>query len=186
MLLIVGLGNPGPAYEVTRHNVGFMLADRLSERCSISFSPSPSALWGRGRVFGQEAVVIKPLTYMNLSGRAVREFRDAYSVDTESIIVAYDDCDLPFGRLRIRKNGGSGGHRGINSIIEHLGSQNFPRIRLGIGRPLEGDIVDYVLSPFSEEETATLDDMLQRGVSSIEAMVSRGLDYAMNSFNASK
>lgn len=186
MLLIVGLGNPGPAYETTRHNVGFMLVDRLSERCSIEFTRSPSALWGRGRVFGQDAVLLKPQTYMNLSGKAVAEFKAAFSVETGSIIAAYDDCDLPLGRLRLRKDGGSGGHRGINSIIEHIGSRDFSRIRLGIGRPAGGDMVEYVLTPFSEDETVALDDMLTRGVSSIEALVARGMDYAMNSFNSSK
>ncbi len=186
MLLIVGLGNPGPAYEITRHNVGFMLVDRLSDRCSIKFTRSPSALWGRGRVFGQDAVLLKPQTFMNLSGKAVAEFKAAFSVDTGSIIAAYDDCDLPLGRLRLRKDGGSGGHRGINSIIEHIDSRDFPRIRLGIGRPIDGDIIDYVLAPFSEDETGALDDMLTRGVSSIEALVARGMDYAMNSFNSSK
>lgn len=184
MLLIVGLGNPGPAYEVTRHNVGFMLVDRLSDSCAITFERGFRALWGRGRVFARDAVLIKPQTYMNLSGRAVAEFIDAFSVDIGSIIVAYDDCDLPLGRIRIRKDGGSGGHRGINSIIEHTGSNDFPRIRLGIGRPLDGNIADYVLTPFSEGETGTLDDMLTRGVASIEALVSRGIDYAMNSFNS--
>ena len=186
MLLIVGLGNPGPAYETTRHNVGFMLVDRLSDICSIEFTRTPSALWGRGRVFGQDAVLLKPQTYMNRSGHAVSEFKAAFPVDTGSIIAAYDDCDLPLGRLRLRKDGGSGGHRGIDSIIEHIGSRNFPRIRLGIGRPLDGDIVDYVLAPFTEDETGALDDMLTRGVSAVEALLTRGIDYAMNCFNSSK
>lgn len=186
MFLIVGLGNPGPAYEVTRHNAGFLLLDRLAEKCSIDLERSQTAHWGRGRVFGKDSVLLKPQTYMNLSGRAVAEFKKAFSVETDSIIVAYDDCDLPLGRLRIRKDGGSGGHRGINSIIEHLGGNGFPRIRLGVGRPSVGSLVDYVLSPFAEEETEGLDGMLDRGVSSIEAILSRGLDHAMNSFNSFK
>ena len=184
MFLIVGLGNPGPAYEVTRHNAGFLLLDRLAERCSITLESAKNAIWGRGRVFGKDSVLLKPQTFMNLSGHAVAEFMKAYSVETDSILVAYDDCDLPMGRLRIRKDGGSGGHKGINSIVEHIGGSGFPRIRLGVGRPAAGSLVDYVLSPFAEEETEALDAMLDRGVASIEAVLSRGLDHAMNSFNS--
>jgi len=164
-----------------------MLIDRLSERCSIEFRRSASALWATGTVFGVEAVLVKPQTYMNLSGKAVAEFKAAFSVDTGSIIAVYDDCDLPAGRLRLRSSGGSGGHRGIGSIIEHIGGTEFLRIRLGIGRPVSDEsLADYVLAPFTDEEAPVVDDMLTRGVSSIEALVTRGIDYAMNSFNSSK
>lgn len=185
MLLIVGLGNPGKAYEDTRHNIGFMLVDRVAEACGIKFKASGRAHWGEGLVAGKKAVLIKPQTFMNLCGEAVAEFSRACSVEPASIIAAYDDCDLPFGRIRLRKGGGSGGHRGISSIINHLGTTEFPRVRLGVGRPQDGNIVDYVLNPFTPEESLKLEEILKRGVDSIETMVAMGIEYAMNRFNAS-
>ncbi|MFQ5736602.1 MAG: aminoacyl-tRNA hydrolase [Thermodesulfobacteriota bacterium] len=188
MFLIVGLGNPGPRYEITRHNAGFMLVDRLAGAGGTPrFKRSRTSLWTEATVAGKEAVLAKPQTFMNLSGEAVAELKEVLQVPVESIIVAYDDCDLPFGRLRLRKNGGSGGHRGIDSIIQSLGSRDFLRVRLGIGRPsppASGDTVSYVLASFSEQEAHGLDRMLERGAASVEAIVAEGIDAAMNKFNS--
>lgn len=184
MLLIVGLGNPGAKYHNTRHNIGFMLADRLAVKHGIRFAQAEKAFWGKGVISGKEALIIKPQTFMNLSGEAVKRFADAYCVPPESIIIAYDDLDLPPGRLRLRKNGGGGGHRGMASVISLLGTQDFPRVRLGIGRPVVGDIVDYVLSPFDADELVAVEELLGRAVESVEAVACEGIEAAMNRFNS--
>jgi len=194
LLLIVGLGNPGKKYETTRHNVGFMFVDRLSRSSGIRCNNLASdALWGQGVIAGEEVVLLKPLTFVNLSGVPVREFTSELSLPVESVIVVYDDCDLPAGKVRIRKNGGSGGHRGVESVIMSLGSVEFPRIRLGIGRPAGGagggegaggDLRDYVLSPFDADEVDRIDEMLTRAVSAVEVLITEGLQSAMNRFNA--
>ncbi|GMR04693.1 MAG: aminoacyl-tRNA hydrolase [Thermodesulfobacteriota bacterium] len=184
MLLIAGLGNPGPRYELTRHNVGFMLIDRLSSVYNIRCGHSTGkALWGRGLVAGREVVLIKPMTFVNLSGEAVEDFLSEFRVPIESLVVVYDDCYLPLGRIRIRPAGGGGGHKGVDSIIRCLGSDAFPRIRLGIGRPMKEDLADYVLSPFTPEEMEVVDGMLERAVSSIEVLATEGIAGAMNKFN---
>ncbi len=184
MLLIVGLGNPGREYERTRHNAGFMLVDLLANDAGIKLDKKGKGVWGKGRIAGQEVVLLKPQTFMNLSGEAVQEVRAFYKVQTGSMIVAYDDCDLPLGKLRIRKDGGSGGHRGVNSIITALGSKDFPRIRLGVGRPPHGDTANYVLSPFTKDEQPALDEMLCRGKESVDVFITGGIDQAMNMFNS--
>ena len=185
MLLVVGLGNPGKRYEDTRHNVGFMLIDKLSRSYGIRCdAPAPGALWGRGVIAGHDVVLVKPMTFVNLSGTAVGDIRSSLSLSVESIIVAYDDCDLPLGRIRIRKGGGSGGHRGVESIMSSLASSSFPRIRLGIGRPGAGELRDYVLNPFTPEEAGVVDEMLVRAASSIEVIITEGVESAMNRFNA--
>lgn len=162
-----------------------MLVDRLSSSWDIKLKRSGKALWGAGSVSGKEIVLIKPQTYMNLSGEAVIELMAGFPVPISSILAAYDDCDLPLGKLRIRKNGGSGGHRGVESIIRHLSSKDFPRLRLGVGRPVQedADIVDFVLSPFSEAEKELVDEMLERAAASIKTFLDEGIDSAMNKFN---
>lgn len=183
MFSIVGLGNPGGRYESTRHNVGFMLADRLADSCGIRFRAAGKSVYGEGMISGNTVVIVKPQTYMNRSGDALRELIARGIIEASGVIAAYDDCDLPLGRLRIRKNGGSGGHRGVASIIEALGTKEFPRIRLGIGRPA-GDTADYVLSPFSPEEEAPVREMLAKAQEALAAIITEGLDAAMNRFNA--
>ncbi len=185
MFLIAGLGNPGSRYISTRHNIGFMVVDRVAEKEAIRLdSEGYYSVWGRGNIAGHDVVIAKPLTFMNLSGRAVAALSRAFSIPPESIIVVCDDCDLPLGRLRIRKRGGSGGHRGLESIIDHLGSTDFPRVRVGVGRPPEGDLTHYVLSPFKKEEAELLDDVIERAALSIRAVIEHGIEYSMNRFNA--
>ncbi len=184
MLLIVGLGNPGRDYEGTRHNAGFMLLDRIASRHKIRFSRAARALSGRGALAGQEAVLLKPQSFMNLSGQAVREAAEAFSIEPATIIVAYDDCDLPLGKIRLRRGGGSGGHKGVASVIERIGTREFKRVRLGVGRPPDGDTVEYVLSPFGAGDKEALESMLDRGAEAVEALIAEGIDSAMNRFNA--
>lgn len=187
MLLIVGLGNPGAEYEATRHNAGFMLIDRMAGARSCRFKRAGRALWTKAVISGREAVLAKPQTFMNLSGEAVAELKDAFGVDICDLTVAYDDLDLPLGRIRLRRGGGSGGHRGIESIIQCLGSRDFQRLRLGIGRPSppsSEDTVSYVLSPFSPDQSHGLGKMLDAGEQSIEAIAAEGIGAAMNRFNS--
>lgn len=184
MLLIVGLGNPGNEYEETRHNAGFMLVDLLCREHSIRLKKGGKGLWGEGRIAGEDVILLKPMTYMNLSGLAVAEVLARQPLSPESIIAAFDDCDLPLGKVRIRKGGGSGGHRGLASLIENIGTREFPRIRLGVGRPPAGDIVDYVLSPFGPGERHTVEEMLERAKEALDSIITSGIEQAMNRFNA--
>jgi len=151
--LIVGLGNPGRKYADNRHNVGFQCLDRLAEAWGLSFSRQKhKALLAQGQIAGLKVILAKPHTFMNLSGEAMERMARFYKVPPENILVIYDDLDLPVGRIRLRPEGGSGGHKGMQSIIEHLGSNGFPRLRVGIGRPTHGDPVDYVLGDFTLDE----------------------------------
>ncbi|MBE7415383.1 MAG: aminoacyl-tRNA hydrolase [Deltaproteobacteria bacterium] len=183
MTLIIGLGNPGGEYALTRHNAGFMLVDMLSAEYGIGLSVKGKGLRGSGRIAGEEVTLLKPLTYMNRSGHAVSEFIQASPLGPEKIIVVFDDCDLPLGKIRIRGGGGSGGHKGLASIIEALGTRDIPRIRLGVGRPDEGDVVDFVLSPFQPSELPVVDEMLGRARDAVESMIACGIAQAMNKHN---
>jgi len=184
--VIVGLGNPGRQYELTRHNVGFMAVDRLAKRWNIAIRQEKHrALIGEGLTPGGERVaLIKPMTFMNLSGEAVRSFLDYRKVSVDDLLVIYDDMDTPFGKLRLRYKGSAGGHNGIRSIIGRLGTEQFRRIRVGISRPPAGvDPVDYVLSPFHAEERAALEELLERVCDAAEAAVDGPFEKAMARFN---
>lgn len=186
MYLIAGLGNPGKVYEATRHNAGFLLVDWLAEAHNIRFKKSGLSQWAEAVISGADVVIVKPQTFMNRSGEAVAELRERYGVPIESILVAYDDCDLLPGRIRVRKGGSTGGHRGIESLASCVGGTEFLRIRLGVGRPAGGEetLVDYVLTPFGDEELKTLNDMLKRGGACIETILTDGVEAAMNRFNS--
>jgi len=184
--LIVGLGNPGRKYAGHRHNVGFQCLDRLAEAWGLSFSRRKhKALLAQGQIAGLKAILAKPQTFMNLSGQAVERMAHFYKVLPENILVIYDDLDLPVGRIRLRPEGGSGGHKGMKSIIEHLGSNGFPRLRVGIGRPTHGDPVDYVLGDFTLDEQIAIDDAYERVVSAVELWLAEGIAAAMNRYNLS-
>lgn len=185
MFLIVGLGNPGAEYEDTRHNVGFMLADRAASVYGGRFKRGGRSLYAQTEIAGQDVIIVKPQTYMNLSGDSVIEFVRAHGIEASKVIAAYDDCDLPLGRVRVRPGGGSGGHRGVKSLAERLGTNEFPRVRLGIGRPPQGvEVADYVLSPFRKDEMEALEEILAKGLSSVEAIIENGVEFAMNRFNS--
>jgi peptidyl-tRNA hydrolase, PTH1 family len=183
--LIVGLGNPGREYSDTRHNIGFMTLDRLAVRLQVKFSRLESkALVTKAEYQGRRLVLAKPQTYMNLSGGAVGALARYYKVPLENLMVAYDDVDLPFGMLRLRAEGGSAGQKGMGSIIERVGTQAFPRLRLGIDRPPgRMEAADYVLQPFSHQEVGMLAGILDRAVEAILTFVTSGLNQAMNQYN---
>ncbi|BBB90301.1 MAG TPA: aminoacyl-tRNA hydrolase [Methylomusa anaerophila] len=187
MKIVAGLGNPGQEYSVTRHNVGFMAVDLLADRWGIaitSWREREKALAAEYR--GSEPVLlVKPQTYMNLSGIAVGALARWYKIPVTDIIVIYDDLDLPVGKLRLRSKGGSGGHRGIESLLEHLGQDAFARIRVGIGRPPQGwETADYVLSRFTAEETPLIKDAITRAADAVECLLKEGFNKAMNKFNS--
>jgi len=183
--LIVGLGNPGREYANTRHNVGFMLVDRLAERLGITFARAQhKALITDSRYLGHKLILVKPQTYMNESGQAVASLLNFYKISTENLLVAFDDMDLPLGEIRIRPKGGTSGAKGMKSIIQRLGHENFPRIRLGIGRP-PGRIPppDFLLQDFTYDEQTRLAPVLTDATDAVLAFVTEGLEIAMNRFN---
>lgn len=186
MYIIAGLGNPGKQYAQTRHNVGFDTIDILADKYNISVDTKKhKALCGKGMIEGQKVVLAKPQTFMNLSGESVRELVDFYKIDPEEeLIVIYDDISLEPGKIRIRKKGSAGGHNGIKNIIAQLGTQNFQRIKVGVGEKPKGwDLADYVLGHFSKEDRGLVDDALKRVAGAVELMVQGEVDQAMNQFN---
>lgn len=186
MRWIVGLGNPGTEYANTRHNVGFMVVDELARRHGGSVTNSKcKALTGEIRIGGEKVALLKPMTYMNLSGESVRAFMDYYKVKLEDMIVVYDDLDTDVGRMRLRYQGSAGGHNGIKSIIAHAGTQTFNRVRLGISRPRPGVVVsDYVLSGFAKAEQADVRKMIEDACDAIEFSASHTFEQTMAKFNA--
>lgn len=183
--LIAGLGNPGREYRNNRHNAGFMLTDRLAARLGIAFSRLESkALVAKGDYQGHRIILVKPQTYMNLSGQPISGLLRFYKVPLENLLVVYDDVDLPFGTIRIRPSGGSGGQKGMKSILSHLGSEDFPRLRIGLSRPPgRMEAASYVLDDFSKSEVEQLPEILDRGVAAILTFITNGLQAAMNQFN---
>ena len=188
MYIIAGLGNPTKEYDKTRHNVGFAVIDRLADRYGIDVSERKhKALCGRGAIEGQKVLLLKPQTFMNLSGESVRAAADFYKIDHEHIIVMYDDIDLDVGKLRVRAKGSAGGHNGIKNIIAHLGTQEFPRVRIGVGaKPDRMDLADYVLGRFPQVEQSVMEDAFKEAAEAAAAIVEDGIDAAMNRFNRKK
>ena len=183
MKLIVGLGNPGKKYEGTRHNMGFMAVDLFSDMAKIDVDKEVfSGLLGRGKVFDEDVLVFKPTTYMNLSGTAVSQVVHYFKVEKEDIIVVYDDMAIAPGNIRLRLNGSSGGHKGMQNIIEQLGTSDIKRIRVGIGEPTY-DTVDFVLSKPLKEEKELIDGALENAANAIKEALKSGFDRAMNRFN---
>ncbi len=183
--MVVGLGNPGKGYSQTRHNIGFRVVESWAGKLCIRLTgrrfQSESI---RTRVDNLSILVVRPLTYMNNSGRPVRAFADYYDVESERIVVVHDDLDLPLGRIKVVKNGGAGGHKGVRSIIGHLGIWNFCRVRVGIGRPRYGEAVEaYVLSSFYKDERAGVERVIPAAVRACELLVSQGIERAMNAIN---
>lgn len=186
MIIVAGLGNPGREYENTRHNIGFSMLDRIAKHLNIDIlEKKHKALIGKGVLGGDKVILVKPQTYMNLSGESIREVCDYYKVDPENdLIIIYDDVSLDVGKLRIRGKGSAGGHNGIKSIISHLGTEKFNRIRVGIGdKPKGYDLADYVLGHFTKEEQSILDDAGLKMPKAIECIVNEGIESAMNKFN---
>lgn len=186
MYIIAGLGNPDRQYQGTRHNVGFDVIDVIADRNNITVKEKKhKALIGKGFVGGQKAVLVKPQTYMNLSGESIREVIDFYKIDEKSeLIVIADDISLDVGQIRIRKKGSAGGHNGLKNIILHLGHNEFQRVKMGVGEKPEGyDLVDYVLGHFPKKEREVMDESARRAAQAVEMMIAEGTDAAMNLYN---
>ena len=189
MFIIAGLGNPSKEYDKTRHNAGFDTVDYLADRHGIYMGEKKhKALTGKGVIGGEKVLLLKPQTFMNLSGESVRSALDYYRVDeTAELIVIYDDISLPPGQLRIRKKGSAGGHNGIKNIIAHLGHDTFVRIKVGVGeKPKDYDLADYVLGRFSKEERAIMEEAFKEAGEAVEVIIEKGPDAAMNLFNKKK
>lgn len=185
MFVIVGLGNPGKKYEKTRHNMGFLAIDKLAEKHDIKVNKlKHKALVGDGFISGQKALLVKPQTYMNLSGESVREIVSYYDVDLEDLIVIYDDFDLETGAIRIRKKGSAGSHNGMKSIINQIQSRDFPRIRIGIGQSGGGaEWKDFVLGKTSKQDEKLIEDAVERTADAVGCILEKGIDMAMNEYN---
>lgn len=184
MYIIAGLGNPGRKYENTRHNIGFIALDLLAERNDIKINKlKHKALVGEGRISGQKVLLVKPQTYMNLSGQSLREVMAYYKEDIEHLIVIYDDIDIPEGTIRIRKKGSAGTHNGMRSIVYDLASDQFPRIRIGMGAERKSDLKDFVLGGFSKEEKGLLEQAVEKAALAAERIVEKGIEKAMNEYN---
>lgn len=183
MKVVVGLGNPGPKYKETRHNVGFQAVEEVARRYTVLKEESRfDAIIGQIQIGREKVFLVKPLTYMNLSGNAVGKLVSYYKVDQKDIIVIYDDMDLPVGQVRIRPQGGTGGHRGMTSLVERLGTRDFARIRIGIGRPPD-EAVDWVLGRFSGEEKVLIDQAVAKAADAVECWLTEGIDKTMNEYN---
>ena len=189
-ILLVGLGNPGSQYRYTRHNVGFAVLDRLAPQFGLGFIPHkkfPPYESVSGFITGIPAILLKPLTYMNRSGDAVASVLSFYKIPLDRLLVVHDDLDLPLGSLKFAQGGGSGGHKGIRSIIGSVGSKEFSRLRIGIGRPFSPVPIDkYVLSPFLSEEVPVIDKILDVSIKGLVCFLEKGIESAMNEFNGLK
>lgn len=187
MKIIAGLGNPGLKYQNTRHNAGFMVMDRLADRLGLEFTQQKfSSEFARGRVGSEDVILLKPQTYMNDSGLAIRQCLDFYKASPEDVIIIYDDVDLPVGKIRIRQKGSAGGHNGIKSIIHCMFTNEFDRIRVGVGKDAQIPMISWVLGKFPAEQEKDLNSALDQASEAAEDMIRRGTMHAMNSFNAKK
>lgn len=188
MKVIVGLGNPGEKYENTRHNIGFAALDYIADKEGININTGKhKALVGSGYMGGEKVLLVKPQTFMNLSGESLRPIMDFYKLDPEDFLVIFDDIDLDVGRLRIRKKGSAGGHNGIKSIISHLGSMEFPRVKIGVGAKPKGyDLADYVLGHFGKEDQTILSERFEDVYDAVKLIVEDNITEAMNRHNKKK
>ncbi len=184
--LLVCLGNPGKQYENTRHNIGFLAADALEKRCGVKINKLRyRALSGEVKLAGQRVLVIKPQTYMNLSGEAVKLAGGFYKIPPDHVLVISDDVSLPLGKLRIRAGGSAGGHNGLKNIIAHLGTDQFPRIKVGVGAPAhpEHEMVDWVIGKFTPQERKTVDEAIEKVLDAVECVIEKGVGEAQNRYN---
>lgn len=184
MYVIVGLGNPGKQYENTKHNIGFITLDYIADKYDIELNKTKfKGLYGEGRIAGEKVILLKPQTYMNLSGESVRDIMNFYKLSPEKLMVIYDDVDLDMGKVRIRKKGSAGSHNGMKSIIYQLANSDFPRFRIGIGGERKGDLARYVLAGFSKESLNIMEEAVVLTAEAVEETIRFGIDKAMNKFN---
>lgn len=187
MKAIIGLGNPGMKYAGTRHNIGFDAVTAIADKYNLSINNKKfKGVYADGHIAGEKVLLVQPQTFMNLSGECVREVADFYKLNPDEIIIICDDINLDVGRLRIRKKGSAGGHNGLKNIIAHLGTEEFPRIRVGVGEKTEGwDLADYVLARFDKDSEPVIREAIANVVGAVETWISEGIDAAMNRFNVS-
>ena len=184
MKLIIGLGNPGKEYENTRHNTGFMVIDKLADKLGVSIEQNKfKGLYTKLKYKGEDVILLKPQTFMNLSVESVIQVMDFFKINQEDILVIYDDMDMPVGKLRLRQTGSAGGHNGMKNIILHTGSQNFNRVRVGIGRHPYMKVVDYVLSRFTQDEMIDMAKGIENASEAVIDYLNNGFSHAMNKFN---
>ncbi len=186
--LVAGLGNPGSAYDETRHNIGFHVVKAFAKKHELSFRHAANFIGdiAQGQLFQKKVYLLMPLTYMNSSGEAVRLCKEYFDITLSNLLIICDDIALPFGKLRFRAKGSSGGHNGLESIAEHLGTREYPRLRVGIGRDGEQELADYVLGKFTAEEKKALPEVAERALAAIEMWLSSGIESAMRAFNVEK
>lgn len=185
MFVVVGLGNPGRKYAKTRHNMGFIAADELAQKLGIKINKIKNkSLVGEGYLAGQKVLLVKPQTYMNLSGEAVREIMNYYRAEPEKIILIYDDVDIETGRIRIRKKGGAGTHNGMKSVVAAMGTEEFPRIRIGIGGDIKMHLMDFVTGGMNKKEKEILKEAVRTAAEAAECIIEKGIDAAMNRYNS--
>ena len=185
MKLIVGLGNPGKEFTLSRHNIGFLVINRLARTNGIALKKRKfKSRWGIGEILGHTVILAKPYTFMNVSGEAVKRFQEEFELESQQLIVIQDDLDLDFGRIKIKKKGGNGGHKGIRSIMDVIGGDVFTRVKVGIGKPQpDMDVSDYVLQPFDERQVNSLNDVILKAQAAVEMLLEAGIQAAMNRFN---
>lgn len=185
MYLIVGLGNPGSEYEKTRHNMGFNVINKIAEKYNISFSKAKfNGIYGNGEIENEKVILLKPQTFMNLSGDSVIEYVNFYKVDFDKIIIIYDDIDTVPGKIRIRKKGGPGTHNGMKSVVSRLNTENFARVRVGIGMPeFKNDLINFVIGNIPDDELKVLEIGIEKATEAIISIIKDGIDNAMNMYN---
>lgn len=187
LFIIAGLGNPGKQYENTRHNLGFLVLDYIAERNNINFNKNKfKAIIGDGNIGGKRVLLVKPQTFMNLSGESIREIMNFYKIPYDHLLVIYDDFDIEIGTIRIRKFGSAGTHNGMRSIVYQLGTDQFPRVRVGINSKDKGNLINFVIGGFSKEEVPKLEEAVKTAALGAECYVKSGIDLAMNRFNTKK
>lgn len=187
-VLVSGLGNPGKAYEGTRHNIGFDVVRAFAKKNGLSFRHATDFIGdlGQGNLFEKKVILLLPLTYMNSSGEAIRQCKEYFDIPCENILIVCDDIALSFGKLRLRGKGSSGGHNGLKSVEHHLGGRDYPRLRIGIGRAGEKELEEHVLGKFTSEERKALPEVAERAASAVEKWISSGIESAMRAFNVEK
>ncbi|AGK99281.1 aminoacyl-tRNA hydrolase [Clostridium pasteurianum] len=186
MYLIVGLGNPGKEYEKTRHNVGFDILDLMCDKYNINMNRTKfKGVYGEGKIEQEKVIFLKPTTFMNLSGESVKEVCDFYKIQSENVIIIYDDISLDVGRMRIRKSGSAGGHNGIKNIIFNLSTEVFPRIKVGVGIS-KGDLISHVLGRFNQDDRVEVEKVFSAVIDAVDCIITKGICEAMNNFNGLK
>lgn len=186
MKLIVGLGNPGKEYDLTRHNTGFIILDKFANELGLKYSRKMNGMYAKGTLNGESFIILKPLSYMNLSGTVVKKYLDYYKIDIHDLLVIQDDLDLPIGKIKIKSKGSSGGHNGIKNIIENIGTEEFSRFKIGISKRDNQSVIDYVLGKFSNDEWKVILKICEFSNNIVEDFLCKNIDIVMNKYNGAE